>query len=89
MTSRGRPGVLLEERGDRILSSVVDHGIGLTLTLVQRIVGYHGGKIWIESKGAGQGSTLLFTLLRGEDTVSGPTHQQCWSETGADHALFL
>ena len=75
MTIRGRPGFLVAERGDRILSSVVDHGIGLTL--VQRIVGYHGGKIWIESTGAGQGSTFLFTLPRGEDTVSGPTHQQC------------
>ena len=37
-------------------------GTGLGLTLARRIVEYHGGRIWVESKGAGQGSRFCFTL---------------------------
>ena len=37
--------------------------IGLGLSICQRIVNYHGGRIWVESKGVGHGCTF-FVLLK-------------------------
>ncbi|WP_136513412.1 ATP-binding protein [Geomonas edaphica] len=37
-------------------------GTGIGLALARRIIEFHGGKLWVESEGAGQGSTFCFTL---------------------------
>ena len=52
----GRMVGLFEKLDDR------SRGTGVGLAIVKRIVEVHGGKVWVESAGRGQGTTVCFTL---------------------------
>ncbi len=48
----------------QIQNSLIDKtpGTGLGLSLARRLVELHGGRIWVESEGAGKGSRFVFIL---------------------------
>ncbi|MCU1330297.1 MAG: domain S-box protein [Bryobacterales bacterium] len=50
----------------RLHTSAAYAGTGMGLAICQEIIHRYGGRIWVESSGAGQGSTFCFTLPGGE-----------------------
>jgi PAS domain S-box-containing protein len=56
-------------------------GTGIGLALVKRIVGLHGGRVWVESAGFGQGTCFYFTL---PGTRGGTEGRDQKSEVGGD-----
>jgi signal transduction histidine kinase len=61
-------GIGIEEKYHQIIFGMFNKldaksdGTGIGLALVKRIIEMHGGRVWVESQGAGKGSTFSFTL---------------------------
>lgn len=49
-------------RVDKSRSRSAGGGSGIGLTIAKHLIETHGGRIWAESKGSGQGSTFTFSL---------------------------
>ena len=47
-----------------------NEGMGVGLSVVKRIVEVHGGRVWVESEGLGQGASFCFTMPTGGDITS-------------------
>lgn len=55
----------------------VPNGVGIALYIAKRIVEFHGGKMWVESKGEGLGATFFFTIPeQGVTPITSPTSEE-------------
>jgi hypothetical protein len=89
-TGVGIPAEQLERIFDRFAqvddSATRKHeGTGIGLSLVRELVELHGGRVWAESAGAGQGATLHVVLPRGGRTPPrrGPARAAATAGSGA------
>lgn len=71
------PGIAAEyhQKIFRLFEKLDRHsqGSGLGLALVKRVIEKHGGKIWVESAGNGQGCCFKFTLPNATGPLEGKT----------------
>lgn len=50
--------------------TVTEQSVGLGLSICKGIIDMHGGEIWAESPGPGEGSTFIFTIPRNQEKVN-------------------
>ncbi|MFZ4538741.1 sensor histidine kinase [Propionivibrio sp.] len=69
-------GVLPEQSGrlfqvfQRLQSRAAYEGTGIGLALCRKIAEHHGGKIWVESAGEGQGSRFCVELPKPDPSAA-------------------
>ena len=69
---------------ERPTTGMADPGLGIGLALARALVEQHGGKLTVESAGAGQGSTFRLSLPLTETTTAAGT--ATWTEAANDAA---